>query len=135
MIQLRHTVLLFFLLFSFLFLNKNCFADFPKNRFIDKRWIVGMQPIKDRWIANDKYKHVVASAFLMGISYNLLRVEGKMTRKKSLILGCSFSFSLGALKEWRDWKRPQHVASIKDVAVNILGIGLGILCFTDHVRY
>jgi len=131
----RRIAQLFFLLFIFLFLNKNCFADFPKNRFIDKHRIFGLQPTKDRWIAKDKYKHFVTSAFLMGISYNMLRVEGNMTRKKSIILGCSFSFSLGSLKEWRDSKRPKNVASLKDLAVNILGIGLGILCFTDHVRY
>jgi uncharacterized protein YfiM (DUF2279 family) len=135
MIQHRQKIRSVFFLFCFLFLSKNSFADFPKNYFIDKDRILRIQSQKDRWIANDKYKHFVASAFLMGISYNMLRVEGKITRKKSLILSCSFSFSLGALKEWRDSKRRNSVASLKDLAVDILGIGLGILCFTDRVRY
>ena len=133
--SIKQIVQIFFLLFIFLFQSKNCFADLPKNRFIDKHRIFSMQPTKDRWIANDKYKHFVASAFLMGISYNMFRVEGNMKRKKSMILGCSFSFSIGALKEWRDSKRPKNVASLKDLAVNLVGIGFGILCFTENVKF
>lgn len=133
--QNRKIVQILFILLIFTFFSKNCFADLPKNRFIDKHRMLRIQPTNDRWIAKDKYKHFVASAFFMGISYNVLRVEGNITRKKSIILGCSFSFSLGVLKEWRDSKRPKNVASLKDLAANILGIGLGILCFADHLSF
>ena len=127
-----------FILFLIIIVNatgKNCFANLPKNYFIDKSKLLLVQKPKDRWLAVDKYRHVVASAFLMGVSYNMARVEGKMNRKNAIVLGCSFSFSLGVTKEFRDYFHPKGVASFKDIVADVLGIGLGILCFTDHLKF
>jgi len=115
--------------------SKNSFANLPKKYFIDKSKLLLVQKPKDRWFAVDKYQHVVASAFLMGVSYNMARVEGKITLKNAIVLGCSFSFSLGITKEVRDYFHPKGVASFKDIVADVLGIGLGILCFTDHFEF
>ena len=128
-------IYIFFLILLMCSTSKICFANLPKKYFIDKSKLLLFQKPKDRWLAVDKYQHVVASAFLMGVSYNMARVEGKMTRKNAMVLGCSFSFSLGITKEIRDYFHPKGVASFKDIVADVLGIGLGILCFTDHLEF
>jgi len=122
--------LIFFILILASF-SKNCFANLPKKYFIDKSKLLLVQKPKDSWFAVDKYRHVVASAFLMGVSYNIARVEGKWNRKNAIMMGCSFSFSIGLTKEFRDYFSPKGVASFKDIVADIVGIGLGVLCFTE----
>lgn len=127
-----------YLLFGFLFLLifcENSFAIEPENRFIDKKKVLGLSRRNDRWLATDKYRHLIASAFLLGVSYNVARVEGKISRKNAIYLGSGFSFSFGLGKEVRDYYHPGGVASMKDLVVDILGIGLGILCFTEQFKF
>ena len=69
-------IYIFFLILLMCSTSKICFANLPKKYFIDKSKLLLFQKPKDRWLAVDKYQHVVASAFLMGVSYNMARVEG-----------------------------------------------------------
>ncbi len=89
----------------------------------------------DRWLAVDKYRHLTASALLMGLSYNLARCEGRQKRHPAIVIGCSFSLSLGIAKEAWDAHRAGNYASLKDLAADIIGIGLGILCMTDWLKF
>ena len=112
-----------------------CLASSPKDAFMNNHPTIRWQAAGDRWWAVDKYRHLIASAFLLGLSYNVARCEGGLKRPQAIYLGCSFSLSLGIAKEWRDAHQPGNYASLKDLVADIFGIGLGILCLTDHLKF
>lgn len=83
----------------------------------------------DVWLAQDKLKHFVASAVLVGAGTYWAKYKQEMSESESFTLGCSFSFSLGLCKEIAD-KRSGRVFSFKDGLADLLGIVAGFLIFS-----
>ena len=82
----------------------------------------------DQWLAHDKFLHFTVSAGLAFGSYYIYREEFRNTEEGSGYFGGSFSLSVGALKEYYDYKHPDHhAASWKDFTADAAGTGLGIL--------
>ena len=81
----------------------------------------------DLWLAKDKADHLVVSAFLVGLGYYAARKEFHLSEPGSTNLGAGFSLSLGLLKEVRDQGRRGGFFSLKDLAADLAGIGLGYL--------
>ncbi|OPZ81428.1 MAG: lipoprotein [bacterium ADurb.Bin431] len=85
------------------------------------------RPRGDLWLAKDKADHLVVSAFLVGLGYYAARKEFHLSEPGSTNLGAGFSLSLGLLKEVRDQGRRGGFFSLKDLAADLAGIGLGYL--------
>lgn len=83
--------------------------------------------IKDGWLANDKAAHFAGSAFITAGGFYFLRQEQDVDRDKSLLLSGSVALVIGIGKEIYDRRRPQHVASWKDVVADVAGIGVALL--------
>jgi uncharacterized protein YfiM (DUF2279 family) len=82
--------------------------------------------IVDKWFAKDKAEHLVVSAFLTGVSYSVFRDFYRNRKESSIYLSTALTFSLGLGKEFHDERTPQGRFSYKDLAADILGIGLGL---------
>lgn len=59
----------------------------------------------------------------------LVHSKWDIPRDQSQIWGISFAFSLGLVKEFYDKRKPLGRFSWKDLSFDILGIGVGFLCF------
>ncbi len=81
--------------------------------------------IQDRWFAKDKGDHFVASAVLAGFGYYIAKQELKIEDAQTFAVG--FSLSFGILKEVYDGPIRKGRPSLKDLAADIAGIGLGFL--------
>jgi uncharacterized protein YfiM (DUF2279 family) len=82
--------------------------------------------IVDEWLARDKAEHLVVSAFLAGVSYSVFRDFYRNREESSMCFSAALTFSLGLGKEFHDGRTPQGRFSHKDLAADILGIGLGL---------
>ncbi|MCK4224034.1 MAG: hypothetical protein KAX39_02560 [candidate division Zixibacteria bacterium] len=82
--------------------------------------------ISDKWFAWDKAEHLGVSAFLSGVSYSIFRDFYYNKEKSSVYFSATLTFSLGLGKEFYDKKTPKGRFSYKDLAADILGIGLGL---------
>ena len=82
--------------------------------------------IVDKWLAKDKAEHLVVSAFLTGVSYSVLRDFYRNREESSIYFSTGLALSLGLGKEFHDRRTPQGRFSYKDLAADILGIGLGL---------
>ena len=82
--------------------------------------------IVDKWLAKDKAEHLVVSAFLTGVSYSVLRDFYRNREESSIYCSTGLALSLGLGKEFHDRRTPQGRFSYKDLAADILGIGLGL---------
>lgn len=85
---------------------------------------------KDSWFGQDKAKHLLASMLLTGSVAYVAYHQWEMPRAQSRIVGIGFAFSLGMIKECHDQRRVLGHFSWKDLSIDILGIGVGVLCFT-----
>jgi len=84
----------------------------------------------DGWLGEDKLKHLMVSVFLTGIGYRLCADGLDWPAKRSRAIASSFTFSLGLGKELRDRTQGGESFSLKDLGVDLLGIGIGLLIFT-----
>jgi uncharacterized protein YfiM (DUF2279 family) len=82
---------------------------------------------QDKWLASDKAFHLASSAFIASGGFYLLHQEQHVERDKSLLISASVSLVIGIGKEIYDRKNPKHVASWKDLAADVAGIGIAIL--------
>lgn len=82
--------------------------------------------VSDRWFAKDKVEHLGVSAFLSGVSYSIFRDFYNNDEKSSIYFSAAFTFGAGLGKEFYDLRTPQGTFSFKDLAADILGIGLGL---------
>ena len=82
--------------------------------------------IVDKWFAQDKAEHLVVSAFLSGVSCCVFRDFYCNREESSLYLSAILTFGAGLGKEFYDGRTPQGKFSYKDLAADILGIGLGL---------
>ncbi len=85
---------------------------------------------EDRWLGDDKLKHLMVSAFLTGIGYRLCYDGLECRRERSKVLASSLTLSLGLGKELRDRQRGE-IFSYKDLIADLCGIGMGLLVFTS----
>jgi len=83
------------------------------------------KPRRDFWLGKDKGDHFVISGFLVGFAYYAARQELHRSDPASKNLAAGFSLSLGVLKELRDQRRPGNFFSLKDLAADLAGLGLG----------
>lgn len=84
-------------------------------------------PPADKWLAKDKADHFATSAFLVGFGYYAARKELHRSDPASKNLAMGFSFSLGIMKEVYDKTSRKGSPSLKDLAADLLGIGVGYL--------
>jgi uncharacterized protein YfiM (DUF2279 family) len=83
-------------------------------------------PIQDNWLSSDKAFHLASSAFLTAGGFYFLHQEQEVERAKSLLISASVSLVIGIGKEIYDRRKPKHVASWKDLAIDVAGIGIAI---------
>ena len=108
--------------------DEKCFASEPGNYLIKpSKFLQGSAG--DRWFAIDKYRHLMASAMLTGLLYNVSRVDARQPRGSSLTVGVSVTLAAGVGKEVYDLYHPGHVSSWRDLLADLAGIALGVLCF------
>ncbi|NOY76763.1 MAG: hypothetical protein GXO76_02710 [Calditrichaeota bacterium] len=89
----------------------------------------------DKWIANDKYRHFVGSAFAAASGYWMMRYNLRRPKKEAILFGGGFSFSLGLGKELRDKYFHAGCASWKDLTADLLGIAFGLIFYTETIRW
>ena len=82
--------------------------------------------IVDKWFAEDKAEHLVVSAFLTGVSCSIFRDFYRNREESSICFSVAMTLSLGLGKEFHDRRTPQGKFSYKDLAADVLGIGLGL---------
>jgi len=82
--------------------------------------------VTDKWFAWDKVEHLGVSAFLSGVSYSVFRDFYYNKKESSVYFSASLTFSAGLGKEFYDLKAHQRRFSYKDLAADILGVGLGL---------
>lgn len=86
---------------------------------------IGAQNPRDRWIAEDKFKHFVASFVITSISASAARAAG-MEPAESAWVGAGVGGSFGIWKEIRDSRRPRETASFRDLVWDFAGVGAGV---------
>ncbi len=88
----------------------------------------------DKWIADDKYRHFVGSAFAAAFGYLAMRYYLDRPRKEAIFVGGSFALSLGLGKELRDKYLHAGCASWRDLTADIFGIAFGLIFYTETLR-
>lgn len=86
--------------------------------------------IQDKWLAWDKVEHLGISALFSGTLYSVFHDFYENDRKSSIYISSSLTFSLGLGKEFYDRRNPRNKFSYKDLAADVLGIGIGLLIAT-----
>lgn len=79
----------------------------------------------DRWFAEDKYKHFVASFVVTSLAASGARAAG-LAPDASLIAGATVGGAAGVWKEWRDTRLPGGAASGRDLVWDAAGIGAAL---------
>ncbi|MBC8277518.1 MAG: hypothetical protein H8E46_04755 [FCB group bacterium] len=80
------------------------------------------------WFRADKVKHFALSAVITYGSYYIYREEFNNTESGSYYFSGGFTISLGALKEYYDYKRPEnHYAEWRDFIADAAGVSLGLI--------
>jgi len=82
---------------------------------------------QDAWFGEDKAHHFMMSFMLTWwgtINHDLMHNHGS---NQAIRAGAGFSFALGLAKEIRDSRMPKNRFSLKDLAADLLGIGLAVL--------
>ena len=82
--------------------------------------------IVDKWFAKDKAEHLVVSVFLTGVSCSIFRDFYRNREESSIYFSAGLTLSLGLGKEFYDRRTPGGKFSYKDLAADVLGIGLGL---------
>jgi len=82
---------------------------------------------KDNWFGLDKARHVVASFLLTGCTSWVAKYKYNLDSEKSVLLGVTFTMSLGVGKELWDSRSPRNRFSWADIAADLVGIFLGVL--------
>ena len=80
------------------------------------------QEPRDRWIAEDKAKHFVASFVITSISAGAARAAG-LDPAPSAWVGAGVGVAAGTWKEIRDQRRADATASFRDAAWDLAGVG------------
>jgi len=89
----------------------------------------------DSWFGEDKFKHLMASALIVGLSYNIARYDFHNPKPNAVMLGCGISISAGITKEIWDLYRPGGIPSYRDLIADIVGVAVGVFLMTETVRW
>ncbi|GBD94875.1 lipoprotein [bacterium BMS3Abin05] len=109
-------------------------VKFHQNRIaFPKNFLPGCKG--DKWIADDKYRHFVGSAFAAAFGYTAMRYYLNRPKREAVFVGGSFAFSLGVGKELRDKYFHAGCASWKDLTADVLGVAFGLIFYTETIRY
>jgi len=79
----------------------------------------------DRWLAQDKIKHLLGSFFLTGAMIYYFHYHGGLKGETSIQYGVACSVFLGFAKEINDKRYPNKFFSWKDLLFDLLGCILG----------
>lgn len=79
------------------------------------------QPPVDRWFAEDKMKHFVASFVITSVSASAARFAGADART-SMVIGAGVGATAGFAKEISDRRTPTGMFSYRDILWDIAGI-------------
>lgn len=82
------------------------------------------QPPRDRWFAEDKVKHFVASFVVTSASASAARAAG-LEPAPSAWVGAGVGTGIGVWKELRDVGRRGETASLRDLAWDLAGVAAG----------
>jgi putative lipoprotein len=85
---------------------------------------------EDNWFSIDKARHIVASFLLAGGTSWVAKYKCDLDEKKSVLLGVTFTFSLGVGKELWDSRDPRNRFSWVDIVADLVGSFLGVLCIS-----
>lgn len=80
----------------------------------------------DRWFAEDKAKHFVASFVITSLAASGARAVG-FGPDASLAAGAAVGGAAGVWKEWRDVHSRDGTASVRDLAWDAGGVGTALL--------
>ncbi|MCB9057115.1 MAG: DUF2279 domain-containing protein [Calditrichae bacterium] len=83
----------------------------------------------DFWFGRDKGLHFAGSFILTGIASQSLKHFSKTSANKSIVVGVSFTFSIGLTKEIFDGQKENNIFSYKDLTADALGILVGFFVF------
>lgn len=83
--------------------------------------LAGGEPPPDRWFAEDKVKHFVASFVLTSLSASGARAAG-LDAGASTWVGAGVGTAFGAWKEVRDSRVPGATVSLRDAAWDLAGV-------------
>ncbi|MDO9549240.1 MAG: DUF2279 domain-containing protein [Candidatus Marinimicrobia bacterium] len=81
----------------------------------------------DPWFGLDKLKHLSSSFVLTTTAYYIQAKMTDISNAKSLTNAGMVTISLGLGKEISDSRKPGGIFSLRDLTVNIAGIGLAFL--------
>ncbi|MBU1064467.1 DUF2279 domain-containing protein [bacterium] len=81
----------------------------------------------DPWFGLDKLKHLSSSFVLTTTAYYIQAKIADISNSKSLTNTGFVTISLGLGKEISDSRKPGGIFSLRDLTVNITGIGLAFL--------
>ena len=84
------------------------------------------QQPRDRWVAEDKWRHFFASFVATTLAAGTARLAG-LDAEKSAFVGASVGAGAGVWKELRDVRTPGSTASLRDVVWDAAGVGAGTL--------
>jgi uncharacterized protein YfiM (DUF2279 family) len=79
-------------------------------------------PPRDKWLAEDKLKHMFASFVVTTISSSAIRAAGASS-STSVWAGAAVGVGAGAWKELTDLRRRGETASYKDFVWDVAGVG------------
>jgi putative lipoprotein len=82
--------------------------------------------VHDHWFGQDKAHHFMASAFLTGFSYYMMKQEFDQTKETATLSAVSFSLSIGLAKEIYDRVSRKGTPSFKDIVADVTGIAVGV---------
>ena len=84
---------------------------------------------QDRWIAEDKARHLVTSMVAVGFGYSGARLVG-MEGNDALIAAAAGAAAAGILKEFHD-RKVGGPFSYRDLVWDAVGIGLGLVLVSN----
>ena len=83
---------------------------------------------RNTWLQADKIKHFTCSAAVSYCSFYVYREEFNNTESGSYCFSGGLTLSIGALKEFYDYKHPaNHDASWQDFIADAAGAGFGLI--------
>jgi len=106
---------------------------FPQNGFsfsadsLDKTSVQKLQ--NDLWFNEDKARHLAASFIASGVGTLTLKHIYNFKKSKSVVIGVTFSFSLGLVKEVYDSRQENNHFSFKDLTADLVGSAIGYIVF------
>lgn len=83
------------------------------------------EPPPDRWVAEDKWRHLFTSFVVTTLAAGGARAAG-LDVEESAWAGASVGAAAGVWKEWRDHRRVPGSASVRDLVWDAAGVGAGV---------